>query len=253
MEKGPIPRTREQVAKEAIALALQGRWEEAVVVNRQILETFPQDVEAWNRLGRALMEIGRYEEAAQAYHRVLELSPSNTIARKNLERLQHLQRVRLRVAPSPASSTVFLEETGKATTAVVHSPAPREVLLQLDPGDPLDLAVEGNLVAVSTGQGVLLGYLPPRLGNRIRALMEKGDRFTAAVASVDDQRVRVLLRVVANPSGETPFPLSDYPLPHPVEEGEVGDVPLALSEEEGEEAGGETAEGEEGEPEGEEV
>lgn len=220
------------MSKEAIDLALQGRWEQAVALNREILESFPQDVEAWNRLGRALMELGQYEEAIQAYQKVLELSPSNTIARKNLERLKHLQGARPQVAPSPAPTTVFLEETGKATTTTLRSLAPPEVLLQLDPGDPLDLVVQGNLVAVQTVQGTPLGYLEPRIANRIRTLMEKGDRFSAAVASVADQHLTVLVRTVANPSGETPFPLSDYPLTPAAEEVDLEEAPSPVAEEE---------------------
>lgn len=235
MEQSVLQRRRQQMTKEAIDLALQGQWEKAVAVNREILQGFPRDVEAWNRLGRALMELGRYEEAIQAYQKVLELSPSNTIARKNLERLVHLQGTRPQVPPSPAPSTLFLEETGKATTTTLRSLAPREVLLQLDPGDPLDLVMRGNLVAVQTGQGILLGYLEPRIAHRIRTLMEKGDRFTAAVASVADQRLTILVRAVATPSGETPFPLSDYPLTPALEEVELEEESvLPVSEEEGE-------------------
>ena len=50
----------QRYAKEAIALAMQGRWEEAVAANRAILELFPEDVDAYNRLGSALMELGEY-------------------------------------------------------------------------------------------------------------------------------------------------------------------------------------------------
>lgn len=240
MEQGGIQR-RQQASKEAIDLALRGEWEQAAALNRAILQSFPKDVEAWNRLGRALMELGRYEEAAQAYQKVLELSPSNTIARRNLQRLKHLQGARPQVPPSPAPSTLFLEETGKATRTTLRSLAPKEVLLQLDPGDPLDLSAQGSLVAVQTKQGILLGYLEPRIANRIRTLEEKGDRFTAAVASVADQRLTILVRVVTNPSGETPFPLSDYPLTQAPEEVELEEVTSSVSEEGESEEGVEVA------------
>lgn len=238
VEQGGIQR-RQQMGKEAIELALRGEWEQAAALNRAILQSFPTDVEAWNRLGRALMELGRYDEAIQAYQKVLELSPSNTIARKNLERLKHLQGARPQVPPSPPPSTVFLEETGKATTTTLRSLAPKEILLQLDPGDPLDLVVQGNLVAVQTGQGILLGYLEPRIAHRIRTLGEKGDRFTAVVASVSDQRLTILVRAVANPSGEIPFPVSDYPLTPAMEEVELEETPPPVAEEEEMEEGAE--------------
>ncbi len=44
---------RRQSSKEAIALAMQGRWREAVAANMSIIGDFPNDVDAHNRLGRA--------------------------------------------------------------------------------------------------------------------------------------------------------------------------------------------------------
>ncbi|KPL15334.1 MAG: hypothetical protein AMJ93_16700 [Anaerolineae bacterium SM23_84] len=52
---------------QAVELALMGRWDEAVQANQRILEIFPDDIQAHNRLGKAYSELGRYEEAATAY------------------------------------------------------------------------------------------------------------------------------------------------------------------------------------------
>ena len=48
-------RLKRQSSKQAIALALQGQWREAVAANKGILENFPKDVDAYNRLGRAYL------------------------------------------------------------------------------------------------------------------------------------------------------------------------------------------------------
>ena len=72
---------KRQRAREAIALAMQGRWEEAVEVNQGILDVFPTDVDAYNRLGKAFTELGRFSEAGDAYASSLAIVPNNTIAR----------------------------------------------------------------------------------------------------------------------------------------------------------------------------
>ena len=54
-------KVRKQQADLAIQLALQGRWAEAIKLNKSIVELFPTDVDAYNRLGKALTELGRYE------------------------------------------------------------------------------------------------------------------------------------------------------------------------------------------------
>jgi Flp pilus assembly protein TadD len=59
-EEDEKARVRQRLSKEAVNLALQGRWEEAEATNRDIIEKFPSDVEAYNRLGRALTELGNF-------------------------------------------------------------------------------------------------------------------------------------------------------------------------------------------------
>jgi hypothetical protein len=46
-------RLKQQRSKEAIDLAMQARWQEAVNINKEILQDYPEDVDAYNRLGRA--------------------------------------------------------------------------------------------------------------------------------------------------------------------------------------------------------
>ena len=63
---------RREKSKEAIALAMENRWEEAITVNRSILELFPEDIEAYNRLGKAFFELGEYGEARTAFSKALQ-------------------------------------------------------------------------------------------------------------------------------------------------------------------------------------
>ncbi|MGZ3585462.1 MAG: tetratricopeptide repeat protein, partial [Ktedonobacterales bacterium] len=68
-------RLRRQLTEQAIQLALESRWEEAVAVNRQLLTAVPHDLSTLNRLGKALSEIGHYTDAKQAYSDALEIDP----------------------------------------------------------------------------------------------------------------------------------------------------------------------------------
>src|SRR5579883_2559373 len=72
--------------EQAIKQAQEGQWEEAVITNKNILQLFPNEPEAFNRLGKAYSELGQYAEAREAYSQTLVYSPKNTIARKNLDR-----------------------------------------------------------------------------------------------------------------------------------------------------------------------
>ena len=61
-------RQKRQLADQAVKLAMQNQWQEAVDVNRQIIDLSPEEGEAWNRLGKAFSELGRYGEARDAYN-----------------------------------------------------------------------------------------------------------------------------------------------------------------------------------------
>jgi len=134
----------ERYAKEAVRLALQGQWQEAVAANRSILERFPDDVETCNRLGRALMEVGDYAEARKAYERTLELDAFNSIAKKNLSRLSLMGKKRAAKAGARKTSArkadahkvvadIFVEETGRARVVKLVSLAAREVMAKMAP------------------------------------------------------------------------------------------------------------------------
>src|SRR5215213_5341328 len=103
-------------SEKAIQLAMQNRWEEAVELNRQMLELFPNDVDTHNRLGKGLLELGRYRESLEAYEQAAKLDPSSTIAQKNIQRLAKLVEEEVPAPPpTPLDPRVFIEESGRTT------------------------------------------------------------------------------------------------------------------------------------------
>ena len=78
---------RKQWAGKAVEMALMSRWDDAVQANLHILEVFPDDTQARNRLGKAYHELGRPEDALVAYEQSLQKQPTNNIARKRLAEL----------------------------------------------------------------------------------------------------------------------------------------------------------------------
>jgi len=204
-----IARLRRVLPERAIALAMQNRWSEAADVNRKIIELYPNDADAYNRLGKALMEMGRYRDALATYQRAIELDPNNIIAKKNVERLVHLadkapaivqavpdksaqsqERESERINPS-----MFIEETGKTgLTTLINLGAP-EVLLKLTAGDRVELRIEGNSLRVYDEEGQLIGAIEPKLAKRLSGLMEAGNRYTAAVTTVSDNGgIKIIIR-----------------------------------------------------------
>ena len=132
-------------AKKAVALAMNNRWEEAVAVNQTIARDFPEDIGAYNRLGKALSELGRNKEAQEAFRSVLKRSPNNSIAKKNLSRLMKLSDADAPRAARTASrrSQTFIEESGNAGVTSLIKLAPPDALVKLTPGDMVRLEPAG--------------------------------------------------------------------------------------------------------------
>src|SRR5215471_7780238 len=104
-------RLKKQWTDLAIQQALASQWEEAVITNKNILNLFPNEPDAYNRLGKAFSELGQYAEARQAYSQTLKYSPNNTIARKNLGRLSqlHEEPVQISLGAERIDPRLFIE------------------------------------------------------------------------------------------------------------------------------------------------
>ena len=201
-------RLRQRLSKEAIDLALQGRWEEAEAVNRDIIEKFPTDVEAYNRLGRALAESGDFDRAKEAYFKALELAPDNAIAKKNLARLTSLSESMATLSSDPQKAStrraqarrvtldLFITEMGKAGVVNLHNMAPGEVLAKMGFGDQVYLEARGQHLIVVSQSGEYLGEVEPRQGLRLIKLMRGGNRYDVAILNVEEDKVQVIIKEV---------------------------------------------------------
>ena len=74
-------------ANRTLALAKQGRVDEAIVEYRKALRIKPDYAEAYNDLGGELLLRGQVDEAMALYRQALEINPDYTDARNNLDRL----------------------------------------------------------------------------------------------------------------------------------------------------------------------
>ena len=211
---------RRVVLQQAQQLAANGQWEEAVELNREILEGQPNDVAALNRMGKALSELGRYGEAHQSYSQALELDPANQIAKRNLQRLEPLKDQDSAAAMAErrrtqARQSMFIEEIGKTRVTELQGLTDNETLARMTSGDQLELRIEGKRLVVYSEDGLRLGHLEPRLAQRLLSLMAGGNRYSAAVTAVEPGMLRVILRETyqhPSQSGRLSFPIDNKPL-----------------------------------------
>ena len=192
-------RLKKQMADQAVKLAVNSRWQEAANLNREYVKVFGDEAEAFNRLGKSLSELGQVTDARGAYAKSLELDPSNTIARRNLDRLAGVTDSAAAAAgPSQLDTRLFVEETGTATVAKLQ--ATDEKVGLLDAGDLVELQVQGNAVNVMSVNGDYIGMVEPRIGLRLSRMMGAGNEYTAAMVTTTGEPKVILRETFRHPS-----------------------------------------------------
>jgi tetratricopeptide (TPR) repeat protein len=192
-------RLRKQMTEQAVKLAVNGRWQEAVQVNREYLRLFGDEAETYNRLGKALAEVGQVQEALDAYQKALDLDPTNLIAKRNIDRLAALREAPVSAPPTQVDTRLFVEETGSAVVASLQAVDPK-VAAVLDAGDIVQLEAQGNAVNVLTVRGEYVGMVEPRIGLRLARMMRAGNRYSAAMVSTTGEPKVILRETFKDPS-----------------------------------------------------
>lgn len=192
-------RIRRRLQEKAIELAAMNRWEDALETNRQILG-LGEDVDTYNRMGKAFMELGQYTESRDAYQNTLKIIPTNSIARKNIARLDALiargfeSGQASRRARQQVDLRMFITETGRTAITTLIDVPKGPAVDALITGEKMEFRVEGKTVYVIDSDGTVIGRLEPKLGQRLAELIGGGNRYLAAIAQSDPRIVRLLIR-----------------------------------------------------------
>jgi tetratricopeptide (TPR) repeat protein len=195
-ESGEHVKPRSQYADDAVQLAIAGKWDDAVKLNRFIIESFGADEETQNRLGKALSELGKLKDAKASYEAALKINPMNSIAKKNAARINALlhQKEGLKVGGTRVDLNLFVEEMGKTVITIVESVPGADICSKVAAGDVAELRADGDGIVAETSRGVKLGSLEPKLARRLIKFMRGGNRYQAGVTSCENNSVKLIVR-----------------------------------------------------------
>ena len=191
--KKPMPSLKDQ----AIKLALDNNWQEAILLNREILATNSKDIDTLNRLAYAFMQSGDFEQANKTYTEIIGLDATNPIAVKNLKKLSALSQQKN--GPASAShinhmDNVFIQEAGKTKTIELTNVADKRTLMSLQHGDDIFLTIKRSKIFALTSDKVFIGMLPDNIGIRLISFMKGGNEYQACIKSVDEKNVTVFIK-----------------------------------------------------------
>lgn len=193
-----------ELDRQAIDAALTCNWQTAEKLNRLQARLEPQNTECLNRLGRALLELGKYSQAKKIYQVVLEIDPYNSIAQKNLKRVQAFKKNdyknpgngQIQALVSTISPSFFLEESGITKAANLIKVAEPNRLSRLYPGVAVKLVTKNRGISVTDFEGNYLGVLADDTSHLLLRLIKGGNKFEALIKSVKLNGLTILIREV---------------------------------------------------------
>jgi len=178
-------------SNQAIQATLSGDWENAIRLNKMLLDEKPDDVEALNRIGLAFTVTNDKKNAKKSYEKVLEIDPLNSIALKNLRKLESNNQ-----SDSPTIiqvNNIFIEETGRTKVVDLINLAQAEILMSLKTGQNVDMSVKRLKIFIHQEKNYI-GVLPDDIGNRLIKFIKGGNTYEAFVKSATHQNVSIFIR-----------------------------------------------------------
>lgn len=185
--------------QQAINAALDNKWEEALKINKKIIKSDPQSIDALNRQARAYMELGKSSLAKKYYSEVLKIDSYNPIAQKNLKIMKSFKSNGQ--APTPCnqsrlSPSLFLQEPGKTKIVNLLKVAEPQKLSHAFCGMRVEMTVKNRKITIVDANGNYLGVLPDDISHHLSRLFKGGNRYELFIKSVKVNGLSVIIKEV---------------------------------------------------------
>lgn len=181
---------------QAINAALNCLWDKALTLNKQILKTDPDNVDALSRLGRACFELGKLEQAKKYYSQAFKVDPYNPIVLKNLKILKAYKPNGFKKINHsiPVNTSMFLHEPGKTKVVPLLKVAEPQKLSHLYPGMSVYMVSKARNISITDSENQYLGILPDDISFLLSKLIKGGNKYQAIIKAVRVNGVSVLIR-----------------------------------------------------------
>lgn len=182
----------------AIIATLQGRWEDAIGANLEILVSSPHDTAALNRLGIAYLKTKQAGSAKKTFQKVLSLDPFNSIAKTNLKKVSPKFSDDYDNTSLLSNHTFsFIEEPGKSKVIPLANLGEPNIIATLFTGLEIDLKIAARKVKITT-KDKYIGSLPDDISIHLIRLIKAGYKYQTLIKSADTASVQVYIKEIKN-------------------------------------------------------
>jgi len=177
---------------QAIQTALVGDWNNAIILNQQILDANSDDIDALNRLAFAYLSLGQSKKAKSLYEKVLSLDAKNPIAIRNLKRLSDTKTNKVSIQ----LNNLFIEEPGKTKVIELLNIADKKIITRLRFGEMLELKIKRNKIFALDSENQYIGMLPDDICQRLIKFINAGNVYDSYVRTVENNKICILVREI---------------------------------------------------------
>ncbi|OGH02583.1 MAG: hypothetical protein A2798_03010 [Candidatus Levybacteria bacterium RIFCSPHIGHO2_01_FULL_37_17] len=178
---------------QAIQTALNGDWQNAIALNKDLIKENPSDTDALNRLALAYLIVGKTKDAKSMYQKVIKLDPLNPIAQRSLNKLKDKKTVN--ATSSYKINNQFLEQPGKTKVVELVNIAQPQIIERLRTGQVLELSVKRFKLFVLDGKQYI-GVLPDDIGKRLIKFIKANGLYEAYVKSQSPHKIAIFIKEV---------------------------------------------------------
>lgn len=190
-------RKTDDLEKQAIDLAMNNQWKEAIMVNKIILKVDKKNLSAFLRLGLAYLQTNKLKQAKICYRKVLKLQPGNPIALDNLEKIKILEEKKINNLPKKQTyldPNLFLEVPGKTILVQLINLGQKNILAQLTIGEKVNLKIRRRKIEIRSEKNHYIGSLPDDLSQRLIFFLKAKSIYSCFIKEVSLKRVVVFIR-----------------------------------------------------------
>lgn len=189
--------SQDLLEKKSIDAAIHFQWNEAALINKQIISQDKANLSAYLRMGFAYMQLKNYKEAKKAYNKALKIQSVNQLAKENLEKIKILETIKHSKNNSDElcfDPNLFLEIPGKTKSISLINVGQKDILVRLIIGQMVFLNSKRRRVEIRTKTNEYVGSLPDDLSKRLILFMKAGSVYSAFIKETDLNKTTVFIR-----------------------------------------------------------
>ena len=181
------------LAERAIDAGIDGDWEKAIQLNKELIKLKKNDIDALNRLSFAYLQNNKKTLARKIINKVLRVDKFNSIANKNLRLLNICNSYLKKDFSLLVKNVDFIEEPGTKKIISLINQCTKEILYKIRPGTKLNLKIRRRRVCVQL-ESMYIGGFPDDINKNLIKLIENGNKYEIFFKSFDQKKAYILLQ-----------------------------------------------------------